>query len=121
MYTTVTDPRVVFVDIDDTLIMYNITEMHFNKVITVEFVNGNVTVIPHLPNIELVKKMYRLGYHVTVWSHSGTAWAELIIKSVGLTNFVNVIMTKPHYYIDDKEASSFMTRIWKDPVDGSEK
>lgn len=60
-------------------------------------------------NIALIKhhKIVR-GYGIVVWSANGKEWAEKVVRRLGLEKYVDLIMTKPHKYLDDKPVSDWM-------------
>lgn len=70
-----------------------------------EFVYGSnsIYLTPHNKHIELVKRYKKRGYHVIVWSNNGFAWAKEAVEKLGLTESVDLIMSKPLKRIDDKE------------------
>lgn len=54
-------------------------------------------------NIEYLKKFSERQHPVIVWSGSGARWAEMVVKALGLQDYVWAVMSKPTYYIDDIE------------------
>ena len=108
-----------YVDVDDTLVCWNISEYDETTFITIEHNGYKTTLMPHEKNINLLKKFAKLGYTVIVHSQSGMEWAEVVVKSLGLEEYVSGIGDKPKYYMDDLPASAWMTRLWRD-VDGKE-
>lgn len=111
--------RVVTVDCDDSLILWNISDYPDLPHILVNGPRGQVTLALHTKNINLVKKLYKLGYEIVIWSASGADWAETIGRAVGLDEAASLYMSKPRYYVDDLPSTAFMgERIWRDPVTG---
>lgn len=96
-------------DVDDTLVMsnYDIDAQIYadegKPFITILDPNDDklVTLKPHLFHIALLKKHKARGYHVTVWSHAGFAWAEAVVKALDLEEYVDVVRTKPRAMVDD--------------------
>jgi hypothetical protein len=101
----------IWVDVDQTLIVYPTEGVNYEKA-TLEVVNPNDGVkerfIPHAGHIKILKQRKGRGSHITVWSAGGYAWAEAVVKALGLEAYVDLICTKPHIYIDDKEAKDIM-------------
>lgn len=65
-------------------------------------------------NIALMKhhKVTR-GFGIIVWSANGKEWAEKVVKHLKLEQYVDMIMTKPTKYLDDKDVNEWMpSRIW---------
>jgi len=113
-----------FFDVDDTLILWNVSEYQelADTAITVKFGGYDTVLIPHQKNINLLKKFAKLGYDVIVWSQTGNEWAKTIVKALKLQNFVKATMSKPNFYIDDIPCSEWMgTRVWRDPKDNTSK
>jgi len=55
------------------------------------------------------------GHPIIVWTGGGWEWGEAIVEALGLTKYVDVIMSKPCLYFDDLEVQEFMlpcTRIY---------
>lgn len=67
-------------------------------------------------HIELLKDFAHRDFFIVVWSDGGYAWAEEVVKTLQLENFVDLIMEKPIWYVDDKEATDWvMKRVYKLP------
>lgn len=112
--------RVVMVDVDDTLVCWNVSEFPAEDHFKIRGPNGLVTLVRHEKNINLVRKFWKLGYTIVVWSGTGHKWAEKVARSVGLDDVVSLYMSKPMYYIDDKPSQEWMgPRAWRDPVTGN--
>lgn len=114
MYFKLPDKRTVYVDVDETLILWNADiNDSSSKVLSLE--NGNLVVKLHKVHIELVKNLYTIGWNVVVWSQGGSDHAEAVIKQIGLENYVHVVAPKPESYIDDLPfESQYIKRIYKD-------
>src|SRR5690554_3670238 len=108
--------RVTVVDCDDTLILWDKSEYDPESYITISAHGHDSVVVPHEANIKLFKKFAKLGYTMIVWSQSGYAWAEAVVKALGLEDMVTLCMSKPRYYFDDIPCEEWMgPRIWRDP------
>lgn len=113
---TIANEKLVFVDVDDTLILWNST----GKGHAIEFVdpysNEIISVYKHDNNIRLLKEKYSRGYTVIVWSQGGYAHARAVVRALGLAKYVTLCMSKPTAYIDDKSVCEWMqNRVWLDP------
>jgi hypothetical protein len=101
----------VFVDCDDTLVMWG-KYKEFDTRDKVEIKNPHdgtsSFLFPHLGHIKVLKDRKARGSFIVVWSSGGFAWAEAVVKALGLENHVDLCMTKPHMYIDDKKATEWM-------------
>lgn len=92
----------VVVDCDQTLVMHNIEDYGKYVPINISYYGTSNSVVPHYTNIALLKSYKARGFHVTVWSNNGWAWAEQVVKALGLEVYVDAVQTKPCKHIDDK-------------------
>jgi len=63
---------------------------------------------PHNGHIKILKDRKARGSFIVVWSAGGYAWANAVVKALGLEEYVDLVMTKPHAYVDDKQAAEIM-------------
>lgn len=112
--------KIVFCDIDDTLVLW--PENHPDKFpnksfsqpfdVSVEFLdpydNSINNLVPYQKHIDLLKKYKGRGYFIIVWSAGGVKWAESVVKTLGLKDYVDLVMTKSLKYIDDLDASKIL-------------
>jgi len=99
----------IFIDCDDTLVMWDkkLTGTQSIKVVSPH--DGSAEYLrPHAGHIKILKDRKARGSYIVVWSAGGFAWAEAVVKALELEAYVDLIMTKPHAYIDDKPAEEFM-------------
>lgn len=103
--------QVYMFDIDDTLIMWD-RDPHFHALgriaITDPYDGVTVYVKPHERHVKLLTQMKGRGRFIVVWSQSGAKWAEAVVNALGLTNSVDLILTKPQGYVDDLPVSKWM-------------
>lgn len=115
---TLKTEKLIFIDVDDTLIMWTWPEEANGKTIKFKdpYSNSWLQVYPNRPNITLLKeKLYR-GFTIIVWSAGGYAHAEAVVKALKLASYVDYVMTKPTAYVDDRDVSDwFPKRIYLDP------
>jgi hypothetical protein len=65
-----------------------------------------------IEHIDLLKSYKARGYEVTVWSANGYKWAKEVVEKLELTEFVDEVASKPLKYVDDKDANSWMARVF---------
>ena len=105
---TFKERKTVYFDVDDTLMEWYPCEQHVQD--AVYFNNNGHEFYKRaiMPNIKALMAHHRAGHLVVVWSAGGSGHAENVIKTLNLTDYVDVILTKPDYYYDDKPASEWM-------------
>jgi hypothetical protein len=125
MNKRIENEKLIYSDCDDTLIMWDVSKYHGilppEDLIEIDCFGYVSTVYKNTKQINLIKKLAKLGYGICIWSQTGSAWAEAVGKAVGIDEFVLLYTTKPRYHIDDLPADVWMgTRLWRDPVTGKE-
>lgn len=117
--------KLVYCDVDDTLIMWDYSkhkeELKDSDAVTITFYDHDSYVYKNQKNINLLIKLAKMNYGIVLWSQTGAEYAEVVARKLGIDEFVTLYMTKPRYHIDDLPSSAWMgTRLWRDPVTGSE-
>lgn len=97
-------------DVDNTLV----SERRSKKApgdIKVEnfYTKEAVFVKPHVGHVDLLKEMFGRGRHIVVWSAAGAKWAEAVVKALKLQDYVHVVQTKPHGYVDDQPIEKWLS------------
>jgi FMN phosphatase YigB (HAD superfamily) len=100
----------IFVDVDDTLVMWGVKAKKGQRLIQITdpYSNEQLYLLPHAGHIKVLKDRKARGSCIIVWSAGGYKWAKKVVEALKLTDYVDLVMTKPHMYIDDKPASEFM-------------
>lgn len=101
-YFKLPDKKSVYVDCDETLILWKDDPMDLQNSV-IQVANGNLVVKFHRRHIELVKQFYSIGWNVIVWSQGGSDHAEHVVKACKLENHIHAIVPKPDVFLDDKE------------------
>lgn len=100
----------IFIDCDDTLVMWDKTSFDGREIVRVKNPHyGDESVLGiHRGHIKILKDRKARGSFIVVWSAGGYAWAKAVVEALKLEQYVDLVMTKPHAYIDDKTAEAFM-------------
>lgn len=115
------DRRTLYVDVDETLLLHNKSNFPVSEHVTVACNGRSFVGVPHTKNINLMIKFYKLGYDVYVWSKTGKSWAQAVVRTLGLDQYVEACLSKPDFYMDDKGAQEWIgTRVYRNPVTGEE-
>lgn len=108
---TIKNERIIFCDIDGTLIMH---DKPLNALTTdIVLINDTVTDGPiHVwrnnPMIRLVQEEAARGAYIIAWSRGGFKWATDVLMALGLSSKVDQVITKPFAYFDDCEIQTWM-------------
>jgi hypothetical protein len=107
--------RTLFVDCDDTLVMWDLSRYPNLPRIEMDCY-GPVVLVPNQKNVNLVRKFSLLGYTIIIWSQTGADWAEAVAKAVGLDEHAAAFMAKPRYHLDDLPSAAWCgERLWRAP------
>lgn len=117
------DANTVFFDVDGTLILHDVDcppELMEAEGIPIVRKFGNGTIreffVPHQTHINLLKEFKEKGKVIVVWSQGGSDWCELVVHALGIVPWVDLIVNKPAWWVDDVPACYFVpatTRIYK--------
>ena len=58
--------------------------------------------------VRLVKEEFKRGHVVLVWSRRGQRWAQIVVDSLNLTEYVAFTADKPLAYFDDLDCNEWM-------------
>lgn len=105
----ITNENVIFVDVDGTLIT-----KEQNSFPAISFTNYGIEEVryPILSHINLIKKNKARGLFIVVWSQNGYLWCKEVISKLELTDYVDMVMTKPSIYVDDLPAHEWTFRVF---------
>lgn len=107
MYIKFQDKATIYFDVDDTLVLHNISKKPEKAI----FIRSTATDIAVIPNTIMINKLVELkkqGNIIVVWSGGGADWAEAVINSLNLQNYVDCILSKPFLYFDDLDSTEWM-------------
>jgi hypothetical protein len=107
--TVIRNEQVIFCDVDDTLIMWQ-EPVACQPVAIIEcpYSGKQYTLSINLGNLKILKDRKVRGSTIIVWSAGGHAWAEAVVRALGIEKYVDYCMSKPIGYIDDKPANKIL-------------
>lgn len=110
--------RIIPFDVDQTLVLtitpesLSLLEVDVYDPITEKFLKMHV----HEPMVRLLKEESHRGGHIVVWSRGGYEWAANVVKALHLEQYVDVVMSKPLVYFDDKNVDEWLKdRVYLEP------
>ncbi len=108
-YEVIDSESIGFVDVDQTLIMWGKAKKGEKVIhVTCPYSGEQKTLRPNRGNIKVLKDRYARGSYIIVWSAGGNKWADAVIKALGLKPYVNKVMSKATFFIDDKQAHEIL-------------
>jgi phosphoserine phosphatase len=125
MYKALKKERIVYSDVDDSLILWDYQKYPHNLEDLISFTDeyGTWSLLPHKKNIDFLINLKRQGYGIVIWSAAGGEWAEKVTKALGLENVADFVMAKPELCIDDLLDAKRIIKsiVWIDPITGEYK
>lgn len=100
----------VVIDVDETLIKDPKSDNDLT--LSFDYYGVFTTKVPIQRHIDLLKSYKARGYEVTVWSANGYQWAEEVVRVLRLETYVDHVATKPTKYVDDKDANTWMQKVF---------
>lgn len=107
--------KLVFFDVDDTLVMWNFQGDWSTVTWTVDAEpwgpgQGTKTfVVNHTMVQQLIEHTTR-GHKVIVWSQGGWEWAKRVVEMLKIEQYVDLVMSKPSWIYDDLQPVNWMPR-----------
>lgn len=117
--------KLLCVDVDETLALFNqdpkemipVTVFDFDyindKGETETFPGFTQFVKPNQEVIEYMRKFKSEAGQVIVWSQKGDDWAYEVVKTFGIEDLVDLVMSKPSEYYDDLPCTEWMGKRLK--------
>lgn len=118
--------KTVWVDVDDTLILWKPTheQLVLGKTVKITCPAGTYVVdgedteckswtelfAVHSTHVEQIKRHKIRGHTVIIWSAGGWQWANAVVKALQLEQYVDLVISKPSWIYDDLPAERFMPK-----------
>jgi hypothetical protein len=106
--------NIITVDVDDTLVIWDIPQGRESECVLFNNFGYAEWLLPHEAHIKLLKQFKVRGHYIIVWSQGGYEWAKAVVETLGLTEWVDEVKTKPKWYIDDLPSTAWMKRTYLD-------
>lgn len=106
--------KAYFFDVDRTLVFTDQEVGAFEiraQVSLTPVMFGGREFFTHENHIRLMKDLKARGHSVVVWSAGGGAWAEQVVRKLGLESVVDAVMTKPDGICDDKSVEEWLPEV----------
>lgn len=104
------DNRTVYFDVDDTLIEWRLCGEKDAGAVRIEK-DGHVFYKKVIQDhVDELKNQKMTGNTVVVWSAGGGEWAATVVRALDLEKYVDVCLTKPDFYYDDKDVSDWFPK-----------
>jgi hypothetical protein len=115
------NPRIWEFDVDDTIIMWDLSKYKKLKKITVKYRGKAIKLVPHTKNINLLIKLSKIGWFIRVHSGSGMEWARAVVKALKIEPYVNTVEAKPLGISDDQPPGDGLAyKAWRDLTSGED-
>jgi hypothetical protein len=98
----------IYFDCDQTLVLWDFPENERINTIEIPCEDWTIVLLPHKRHIKLLKDFKSKGHKICVWSGSGWEWSKKVVEILQLEAFVDIVMCKPKYYVDDLSCEEFM-------------
>ena len=107
---TVNNEQVIYFDVDDTLVVWGKIKKGQKMVKIIDPYSKDMEhhLRMHLGHIKVLKDRKARGAYIVVWSAGGYRWAEAVVKALKLTDYVDMVMSKPIMYVDDCKAEEIL-------------
>jgi len=109
---------IVCFDVDETLVLWpenhgfaSHTQPSEGSIAIRDPYDGSTNhLVPYKKHIDLLKKYKGRGMCVVVWSAGGVLWAKSVVNTLGLADYVDLVMTKPSKLVDDLSLSKIFPK-----------
>ena len=91
----------IYIDVDNTLVMHGRPNDREAIPFKSPYIDETYLLVPNDAHIRLLKLSHKKKRGVVVWSHQGAAWAARVVETLGLTEYVDLVLAKPDFYCDD--------------------
>lgn len=108
--------KIWYFDVDDTLILWDKSKYPHLPILNFTYKSKSINITPHQRNINLLVKLSKIGWYIRVYSGSGADWAEIVVKNLGIEQYVDSVECKPQGITDDKGPGDGLTYVvYKEP------
>lgn len=104
---TFKDSRTVYFDVDDTLLEWRQCSEYDAGAVKVEHKGYELYKKEIAAHTDELRNQKMSGNTVIVWSAGGSEWAAAAVYALKLDKYVDVCLTKPDFYYDDKDVQDW--------------
>ena len=119
MFKLSDDKPTAFFDVDDTLVMWwsdwskiRNPQRIKSKEKCIELKdprdNKSIFLKVHWDHVQQIKEHKLRGHNTVVWSAGGSDWAEEVVNKLELNDYVDIVISKPHWWYDDLNAEEIL-------------
>jgi FMN phosphatase YigB (HAD superfamily) len=98
----------VFFDCDDTLVMWDNKYKTEENQMAFSCYEAIHMLVPHWKHINHLIDLKEQGKTIVVWSAGGWEWAQEVVTTLRIEDYVDAVMAKPTAYVDDLHCSEWM-------------
>jgi len=109
MYTRTEERPHMYFDVDGTLVRPFKSFEEESEATEYDSISINNTQMKINTKVVQDLQMCRTrGHVVVVWSQGGSSWAETVVKALGIAQYVDIIIAKPSWYVDDRSPGTIL-------------
>lgn len=114
---TINSERIIPCDVDNTLILHGSSNPLLRDVLVpCKLGDGMIKLKINEPMVRLLREEKQRGAYIIVWSRGGYQWAEDVVTALGIENIVDLVLSKPLVYFDDKPVNEWLLdRVYLTP------
>lgn len=112
--------KAVGIDIDDTLILWNVEGHPEQDIIEIERNGVIMKAVPHFRHIQFIRNLYVQGYYIVGWSAAGKDWVDKVLKLLKIEDLFDHTQSKFEFVMDDLPRADqiIKTIVYFDPITG---
>lgn len=110
-------------DIDDTVIPWeNRTDLDSKDIVQIDCEGRVFQAQVQQKHVDNLIRHWQRNHVIVVWSAGGGIWAKAVVEALGIEDKVDIVMSKPSWYYDDKPCENWMGKriyLYDEPGENS--